>query len=412
MEESYAPYHTSYNPFSLLTADLCFCRSQKDRSQKDMVGVNASIIGEDPTGLGVYSMRLVRELSHLRDDLVIYTSMPSALQCTKAKIVRIPKDTRPEHSMRGHFSRLLWIQTTLRLNARRDRITALVNPVPEGLVATRVPQVTVIHDLLPLRFPAQYPRQKYYFKFFVPRVLRESAVVVADSGSTRDDVLHFFQLPASRIRIVHAGCDSHVYFPNRTTTTADDVPYCLYVGNLLPHKNLPVLIDAMAIVNRRARCRLIIRGAGRVDYRRLLQTRIQSLGLTDGVTFLGYMSETTLRRLYQRAACLVLPSLGEGFGLPAIEAMACGTPVIVADTTSLPEVVGDAALQVVPDDPMAWAAAVHRLLSDEELRQNMRRAGLIRASAFSWKRTAEKISQAIDDALTNHERPAVWSRKT
>ena len=373
--------------------------------QKKMIGVNASIVGSNPTGLGIYTMRVLHELSEIRDDLLIYTSMPAAFRCDNARIVRISKETRPEYSMAGHFTRLLWMQTFLRLSTYRHQLAALVNPVPEGLIRGRVPQITVVHDLLPLRFPAEYPRQQYYFKLFVPRVLRESRIVIADSVSTSDDVIQRFRLPQTKIRVVHAGCDSKVYFPTDTVAANYDEPYCLYVGNLLPHKNLPVLLDAMALVSRRTRCRLIIRGTGRAEYRRFLQAHVHALGLTDRVTFVGYMNNTQLRRLYQEAACFVLPSLGEGFGLPVLEAMACGTPVIVARTTSLPEVVADAALQVCPDDSGALAAAIDRLLVDQQLREEMRRRGFRRASAFSWRRTAAEISQAIDDAVTNRVRP-------
>lgn len=370
------------------------------------VGINASIIGSNPTGLGIYAMRLVQHLDDLRDDLVVYSSVPEMLQCNRARVVRIPPRTRPEYAMRGHLARVFWTQTALRRRLSRDRLTALVNPLPEGVLLAGVPQVTVVHDLLPLRFPAEYPRQKHFFAWFVPLVLRESRIVVADSQSTREDVIRQFRFPASKVRVIPAGGDESVFFPDGAAgPSGSDEPYCLYVGNLLPHKNLLVLLEALALLRRRARCRLVIRGSGRSDYRRLLQAHIEALHLTEAVTFVNYMNGPLLRHLYQRAACLVLPSLGEGFGLPVIEAMACGTPVVVARTTSLPEVAGDAALQVDPHDPAALAAAMHRVLSDHALRVDLRRRGLVRAAVFTSRRTAAQISQAIDEVLIVRELP-------
>ena len=153
-------------------------------------------------------------------------------------------------------------------------------------------------------------------------------------------------------------------------------PYVLYVGNLLPHKNLPRLLDAFALLRRRQACRLIIRGEGRPAYARLLRERIESLGLHDAIAFAGYTGEDGLRQLYADAACLVLPSLGEGFGLPVLEAMACGTPVITASASSLPEVAGDAALMVDPYDCLDLADAMYRTLTDNGLREDLRAAGL------------------------------------
>src|SRR5262249_44408686 len=140
--------------------------------------------------------------------------------------------------------------------------------------------------------------------------------------------------------------------------------YLLYVGNLLPHKNLLSLLDALAIVRRRYRARLIIRGDGQPTYARAGRGRVETLGLAGAVTFQGYAGEHALRDLYAHAACLVLPSLREGFGLPVLEAMACGTPVITSNSSSLPEVGGDAALRVDPHDAIDLSDAMHRVLTD------------------------------------------------
>ena len=143
----------------------------------------------------------------------------------------------------------------------------------------------------------------------------------------------------------------------------------------------------------------LIRGEGRPSHVRAIRDRAETLGLGEAVTFLGYVDERFLRALYAAATCFVLPSLGEGFGLPILEAMACGTPVIAGSTTSLPEVAGDAALMVDPYDAVSLAEAMHRLLTDERLRKDLCRRGVERAASFSWRATAEMISTLIDDTL-------------
>jgi glycosyltransferase involved in cell wall biosynthesis len=365
---------------------------------RSRVGINASIIGENPTGLGIYSIKLIRELDRIRDDLVVYTSCPEALGPLRARIAPVPSGTRPERSVRGHFARLLWLQSVLWVKARIDHLGVILNTVPEGILGCPVPQVTVVHDLLPLFFPAEYPRQQYYFGFLVPRVLQASRIVVADSESTRRNIVRYFGLPPGNVRVIYPGYDAGAYFCDRVhpSHSRHEEPYLLYVGNLLPHKNLLRLLDALAILRRRRPCRLIIRGEGRPAYVQAVAERVETLGLTGAVVFVGYTGESVLRDLYVHAACLVLPSLSEGFGLPVLEAMACGTPVVVANTSSLPEVVGDAALQVDPNDAVALADALFRVLTDPALREDLRQRGLRRVEAFGWRRTAMELSDVLD----------------
>ncbi len=157
------------------------------------------------------------------------------------------------------------------------------------------------------------------------------------------------------------------------------------------------LLDALAILRRRRRVRLIIRGEGQPVYARAVRERVRTLGLGDAVSFQGYAGTRALRDLYAGAACLVLPSLHEGFGLPVLEAMACGTPVITSSSSSLPEVAGDASVQVDPHDAIDQSEAMRRVLRDEALREELRQRGLEWVGGFSWRRTAEEMSQLLDE---------------
>jgi glycosyltransferase involved in cell wall biosynthesis len=360
------------------------------------VGINASIIGESPTGLGRYAINLIRALDAMRDDLHVYTSSPAALGPLRARVWPVTGLGRPERGMSGHLMRLVWVQTVLR--ARAARVDVLLNTVPEAILGSRTPQITVVHDLLPLYYPLEYPRQQYYFRSLVPRVLAGSRVIVADSESTRRDVIQSCRVPPERVRVVYPGYDPDTYAVNGMGLRDTGRSYLLYVGNLLPHKNVLGLLDALAILRRRFPARLIIRGEGQPSYARAVHRRVETLGLGEAVTFQGYAAEGALRDLYAGAACLILPSLREGFGLPVLEAMACGTPVVTSSTSSLPEVGGDAALRVDPHDAIDLADAMYRLLTDKELRQDLRERGLKWVRGFSWRRTAEQMSRLIDEA--------------
>ena len=365
------------------------------------IAINASIVGGNPTGLGLYSINLVRALDRIRDDLVVYSSSPEAFPGLRAPIRRAPAAVRPDFGMRGHLARILWLQSMLRVDVRRAGIQVLLNTVPEGIAGLAIPQVTIVHDVLPLRFPPEYPRQQYYFRHFVPRILRTSRMVVTDSEFTCRDVIDHYGVPSTKIRVIYPGYDPAVFSRNGDgfVPCRSEAPYFLYVGNLLPHKNLLRLLDATAIVRRRRPCRLVIRGEGRRAYVRALRARVETLGLEEAVTFFGYVNERFLRNLYTGATCFVLPSLGEGFGLTVLEAMACGTPVVAASGSSLPEVAGDAALMIDPYDAVSLAEAMYRVLTDDDLQEGLRQRGLKRAGSFSWRSAAEAISILLDEEL-------------
>lgn len=365
------------------------------------VAVNASIIGDHPTGLGLYTIKLIRALDGLRDDLVVYTSAPATLDGLRAPVIPITPAVRPDWGLRGHVARALWLQTVQRMRCRARGYPVVLNTIPEAILDRRIPQVTVVHDLLPLSFPPEYPRQQHYFRHLVPRALRLSRRVIADSQSTRSDVIRRFEIAPEKVTVVSPGYDPALYSPgdNGAEPSVGPDPYLLYVGNLLPHKNLPRLLDAFAILRRRLQVRLIIRGEGWPAYTRSLYEQVETLGLAESVIFLEYADEETLRDLYRRAACLVLPSLGEGFGLPVLEAMACGLPVITSRVSSLAEIAGDAAVTVNPYDATELSDAMHRVLTDRDLREDLRRRGLERAGQFTWRQTAEHVSALLDEVV-------------
>ena len=363
------------------------------------IAVNASILGPAPSGLGQYALGLVRSLDPLREGLVVYTSYPEVLSGLRATVRRTASLTRPDRGVRGHVARLLWCQTVLRARVAIERPGLLLNTLPEGVLRCRVPQVTVVHDVIPLAFPRDYPRQRFYFRRLVPAILRESRAVIAVSEATRREVIAAYGLRPERVRAIPNGYDAAEFVPVGPATDDGGVPYVLYVGNLLPHKNLPRLIEAVARVARHSPVRLVIAGSGTPG--RLAELRRLAEKAGSRLELMPYVAQQALPALYRGARLVAMPSLAEGFGLPALEAMACGTPVVVGNTSAMPEVVGDAGLLVDPEDTGAISDAILRLLTQASLRKELIARGLARAAAFSWERTARQVLAVLDEVAAS-----------
>jgi glycosyltransferase involved in cell wall biosynthesis len=220
---------------------------------------------------------------------------------------------------------------------------------------------------------------------------------MADSNSTARDVQDLFGVPSERILVVPLGVASRFKPLPREDTEhfrlAHRLPdrFVLFVGAVEPRKNLETLLDAWAML--KSRPPLVVAGTWGWRYEPVKQ-RIERLG--PGVQLLRAVDSSTLPRLYNLATCLAHPAWYEGFGLTPLEAMACGTPVIASNSSSIPEVVGDAGLLVAPDDVEGWRRGLERLLEDADLRAELRRKGLVRAAEFGWDRTAEATWELIE----------------
>ncbi|MFQ5830361.1 MAG: glycosyltransferase family 4 protein [Candidatus Methylomirabilia bacterium] len=368
------------------------------------IAVNASIVDPYLSGLGVYTVNMVRELSRLHSDLTVYTAYPELEDFRSVTARRVWRGVGPSGGWRGHLARLLWLQVALPFRLRADRAALLLSPLPEGIFLPRVPQVVVVHDLIPLHFPEAFPRQTIYFRHLIPLLLRRSRIVLADSESTREDLRQCYRLDGRRIQVVPVGYDHRRFHPDvdpePLRTQLGLAPYLLYVGNLFPHKNLAGLLKTFARLAPSIPHRLVVVGKKDPRYYPALSRDAERLGIGGRVHFLDYVGEQDLPALYAGADLFVFPSLYEGFGLPPLEAMACGTPVVASNTSSLPEVLGQSAILVDPLDIQALADAVEGVLSDPARRDRLRALGFERASRFSWERSARQLLNVLTCADT------------
>jgi glycosyltransferase involved in cell wall biosynthesis len=225
--------------------------------------------------------------------------------------------------------------------------------------------------------------------------IRRAAALIAVSETTKRDLSAHLRIPEERVFVVYQGVDHAVFRPTLPVRPLD-APYLLFVGSEHPRKNLPTVVRAFAALKREPPFRELklvkigSPGGPEAPFRACTLAALAELGLEREVVFREGISEEELARWYSGAACFVLPSLYEGFGLPPVEAMACGCPVVVSTAGSLPEIAGGAALFVEPRDPGALADAVRRTLTDEATRKELIDRGRRRAAEFSWERTARE----------------------
>lgn len=270
------------------------------------------------------------------------------------------------------------------------------------------PAIVTVHDLIHLRFPGQRTRLELaYARWMIGRATRLSARVLAVSETTATELVERFGVDRGRVEVIANGVDEEFRRELSETELANALGelglapgYLLFVGNPKPHKNLERLLDAYARLraSRPATPALVLAG-DRDGERSPVPGWIAAAGLEGSVVRLGHLPSARLPALYRGAAVLVQPSLWEGFGLPVAEAMAAGVAVVAADRGALPEVAGDAARLVDPDDPAAIAAAIGGLLDDPAAAAELGRRGRARAAAFRWQETGRRTLAAYRSAL-------------
>jgi glycosyltransferase involved in cell wall biosynthesis len=347
------------------------------------------------TGLQTYAVNVLKHL--YLDHLTLLLPQWVDLFPTRS-IFPIPDNMSFDEGIKGHFRRLAWTQFKLPRLYRKLGSSLLFSPMPEAPLAAKCRSVVVVHDTIPLRFSCLNYTIKLYFRYYVPRVLAHSEHVICNSLATARDVCYFYGLPARKITPIPLAYDSSHFRPLETTAIDEeraDETYFLFIGRHDPYKNVGGLISAFASIKDSGKCLLRIVGPPDPRYTPQLQAQAQVLGVADRVEFMGYVDYQDLPALIRNAVALVIPSLWEGFGLPALEAIACGTPVIASNVASLPEIVGDAAILVNPNDQREIAAAMSDLLKNSHQRAALRVAGLTRAKQFSWHYTGKQTSEVL-----------------
>jgi glycosyltransferase involved in cell wall biosynthesis len=370
-----------------------------------LIGIDASrATVAQRTGTEVYSVEVIRYLlragSGHRFRLYSREALPEALTTSanapdEARVIPFPR---------------LWTHFRLGWEVRLDRPDVLFVPAHVLPLGSLGPTVVTIHDLGYLHFPEAHPlRQRAYLDWSTRTSALKATKVIADSQATRRDLIEAYGADPDKVTVVHLGRDpafgaelaeESVSASRVRYGLAEGGGYLLYVGTLQPRKNLPRLVDAYArlvsALGDRAP-RLVL--AGKIGWMSQdLSAMVDRLGLAGRVVLPGYVAPQDLPAVLSGATAFVYPSLYEGFGLPVLEAGACGVPVITSNTSSLPEVAGDAAILVDPLDVEALAAAMAQLLTDDGLCAELSRKGRENARRFSWERCAAETLQVLEAA--------------
>jgi len=369
------------------------------------VGLNAHLLTLEKNyrsaGINGYIVQLLRRLPQA-DPAIAYTAyyhdssyrLPQGLAGNRSRW----DTSRP-------WRRIAWEQTRLAMLARGQDLLhglAFANPL-----AVACPTVVTVHDLSFVRFPAAFrPSNRIYLRIVTRISTRRAARVIAVSESTRQDVIKLCGVPGHRVVVVPNGVTEEFTPADPAAVdafrNARGLPerFILYLGTLEPRKNLERLVDAYADWRQAAGrpVKLVVAGAKGWYYEQIF-ARVSERNIAGDVLFTGFLPAEELPWWYRSAEVFVYPSLFEGFGLPVLEAMASGTPIITSATSSLPEVAGDAGVLVDPFDTSALTTAIARVLSDPECAADLRARGLQRAARFSWAHTAGATSQLYRKVL-------------
>ncbi|MBW9223589.1 glycosyltransferase family 4 protein [Methanothermococcus sp. SCGC AD-155-E23] len=364
------------------------------------VGIISATLNESFTGVPKYTYNLIRELYKFLDkDLYLINYKQNQFFKDLNQVII----ENPFHNF--SLSYIWYSYLPLSSSLEKHDLDIIHNPyqVPT-LFKFKQKYVITVHDLIQILFPKEVKPLVYLVqKIMLPKTLRMADKIISVSYHTKRDLIKYLKIPEDKIEVIYHGVDEdYKPLPEKEVEMIKKkynitTPFILYVGSLKPLKNIPTLIKAYYKLRKQGlEYKLVITGKKRWKYREIFKL-INKLNLQKDVIFTGYVPREDLPALYNAADLFVSPSLYEGFGLPPLEAMACGTPVITSNTSSLPEVVGDAGIMVDPYDVDGLAKAMYEVLTNDGLREELRKRGLERAKLFNWKKCAEEHLRVYEE---------------
>jgi glycosyltransferase involved in cell wall biosynthesis len=346
---------------------------------------NMSVVSIKPTGITTYANSLFPYLQSLNPTLLTSRTIPNYI------CYPVPPNLTPEQGTKGHFDRLIWTQFQLPQIYKKLRSQLLFSPLPEAPLYSKCRFVVMSHDLIPLRFPKRFSPLTPYHRYYVPQVLQQAQHIICNSHATAKDITDFYQISVSKITPIPLAHDRTHFRPLNLPTRN----YFLYIGRQDPYKNIQRLISAFATLPNCKDYELWLAGPSDRRYTPNLTAQVAQLGITNQVKFLDYVPYSELPKIINQAIALVFPSLWEGFGLPVLEAMACGTPVITSNLSSLPEVAGDAAILIDPYNTGEITEAMQAIVTNSALRSHLSSQSIIRSQQFSWEKTGQATAEVL-----------------
>ena len=371
-----------------------------DRSGTTIV-INATNIGSTIDGIGVYSLNLLREIIRQKPSrrIIVYVNkscrehLKGFTFSGRCELRWVSSWVSPDRRFVGHLLRLLY-SNYLALK-HRTALFVVTSQIEAVFVHTNA--LITIHDVIPLLFKQLHRKQYYYFKYLLGFAMNRARGLITPSHHTKAMLETHYGIPPHRIRVIHnGGGNGELGFSVRCESPEEK--YILYAGRVVDIKNIDGVIQGFSEVARHVPHKLVIVGEGRASGF-TGHGAGRSFELRDRVIFKGYVSSEELSELLRKASLFVFPSFYEGFGLPPLEAMARGCPVVTSGVSSLPEVCGDAAFYVDPCSVHSIAAGIHKVLTNDELRTTLITKGYERARLFTWKKSAREHFKLFNDLV-------------
>ncbi len=360
------------------------------------IGVMLRTIDERQ-GIGVYTVNLMREM--LEQD----RHNSYVLMYRNAEFLGTFASPRVKEIVVSAFGKALWDQVAAPRAARREGVDLLFHTKFTVPLLSRIPSVMTAHGASWFVRPDLYPNKLdlAYIRAFMPLYCRKSTAIIANSDLTRDDYIRVLRVPPEKITTVRLGMNEDFKIIEDQThldaiRTKYDLPerYIISVIKYDPRKNFENIIKGFRLLRKRMPVKLVVVGIGCEKYHD--EYRMADDGTDQDVSFLGWVDQQELPALYNMASCKLFPSVYEEFGIPTVEAMACGCPVVVSSTGALPELTGDAGVIVEPFNPESIANGLERLMGDEPTRQKYAQLCLERSRMFSWRRCAEETLAVLN----------------
>ncbi len=385
------------------------------------IAINAVFWGEEATGSGQYIRSLMRALAGIDGETEYVLVLPWGLKHRRASYERarsgrgeILWSKTPFDGLSDNLTKLWFEQITFPSACRRVGADLAFVPYFAPPFFSPVPVVVTIHDLIPLILPAY--RGSIFVQAYmrlVSSAARRMDLVLTDSAASRRDIVRLLKIPSSRTRVIHLAAESAYREVEEVDELArvsalHDLPsrYLLYLGGFDVRKNVEQMLVSFSRARRAPGCPddvwLVVGGKLPSEHTPFTpDPRIISaiLGITDRVLLTGWIEEGDKPAIYSGAIAFLFPSYYEGFGLPPLEALSCGVPVITSDVSALPEVIGDAGLTVSPGDVDALVAAIFSVVMDEHLRERLNRSALVQVERFSWGRTARQTLSSFEEVV-------------
>ncbi|MFW7377970.1 MAG: glycosyltransferase family 4 protein [Oligoflexus sp.] len=370
------------------------------------VGINGRFLVAKRTGVQRAAYNLIKTLFEVdRDtDYVLFTGKAQLNnpEWNYPNVTIVASNIREGENFRNH----LWEQFELPRLARKHKVDILHSPANMAPLFYRGKSIIHIHDLCFVVNPQWYSFLFHrVYNFIIPRLAKKATRIITNSNNSRNDLLQFCDVDAEKVRLIYWAVDQ--IFHDAQLAAADQVPdpnnYILYVGSLEPRKNIGTLISAYEKLrdeNPDMSPKLVLIGG---ESPLFADTKLKVKQYQSDIVFKGFVSDQMLKEYYRNALVVAYPSLYEGFGLPPLEAMASGTPVVTSNTSSLPEVVGDAALMVSPYDADQLAETLNQVIRNQSLRQSLRDKGLKQVKNFNWYRVARNVLGVYYE-IYNHSR--------